>query len=150
MTNAERIAAFTAQPAVAVFGVSRSGKKFGNIACRELRAKGYRVYPIHPIATAIGSMRCYPKIADLPEHVDAALVVVPPVAALDVVRDIAAAGVRPVWLQQGADSPRVLELCRELQLEVVAGECILMYTQPTGIHRAHRWLHDVLHAASNA
>jgi hypothetical protein len=27
-----------------VIGVSRSGKKSGNLACRELRSNGYRIY----------------------------------------------------------------------------------------------------------
>ena len=146
MTTAQRIAAFVAEPAVAVVGVSRTGKGFGNLACRELRAKGYRVYPIHPIEPAIGDERAYAQITDVPERINAALVVVPPHAALDVVRDACAAGVRYVWLQQGAESTQVLALCHDLRLEVVMGQCILMYTNPTGLHRAHRWVHDLFGA----
>jgi predicted CoA-binding protein len=143
MTISDSIQAFIAQPAIAIVGVSRDGKKFGNYACRELSAKGFRVYPIHPIATTIGSTRCYARFTDLPQPVDAVLVVVPPSSALDVVRDAAAAGVRHVWLQQGAESPKVVALCRELQLDVVVGECILMYAKPGGFHRAHRFVHDL-------
>jgi len=56
LTPASRaIGQFLAQPALALalVGLSRSGKKFGNVACRELKAKGYRVYPIHPSADVI-------------------------------------------------------------------------------------------------
>ena len=150
MTTSERIAAFVAEPAIAVVGVSRDGRGFGNIACRELRVKGYRVYPIHPRVTAIGAMRCYPRIVDAIERVNAVLVVVPPHEALDVVRDAAAAGVKYVWLQQGAESPQVIALCHDLRLEVISGACILMYADPHGFHRAHRWIHDVFHRASSA
>lgn len=150
MTDRNQIEAFTAQPAMAVVGVSRKGRKFGNLACRELRAKGYRVYPIHPAATDIDGMKCYQRIADVPERVEALLVVVPPHAVLEVVRDAASAGIRRVWLQQGAESPQAVALCRELNLDVVAGECILMYARPTGFHRAHRWVHDVCAAAFGA
>jgi len=77
--------------------------------------------------------------------VNAVLVVVPPPQAVDVIRDAAAAGIRHVWLQQGAESPDVLRLGAELGLDVVAGECILMFAQPTGIHKVHRWLRQITH-----
>ena len=134
---------FVAQPALALVGLSRSGKKFGNVACRELKAKGYRLYPIHPTAGTIGGVKCYKTFADLPERVDAVLVVVPPDAAIDVVREAAASGIHHVWLQQGADSPEVLSLCDALGLTVVFGECILMFTRPNGVHNVHRWLRSV-------
>lgn len=140
MTLKEKIDQFIALPAIAIVGMSRSGKKFGNIACRELRAKGYRVYPVHPIATEIDGVRCYPSFAKLPERVNGALVVVPPHVANDVVRDAAAAGITHVWLQQGAESPDVLAVCDQLHLSTVAGECILMFADPRGIHRVHRWI----------
>ena len=141
----ERIDAFLAEPAIAVFGVSRSGRKFGNIACRHLREKGYRLYPIHPVATTIDGMTCRSRLAGLPEPVGAALVVVSPHAAGDVIRDAVAAGIKKIWLQQGAESPEVLTVCRELGVEPVAGECILMYAKPTGFHKAHQVLHRLFH-----
>lgn len=144
MTSRTAINAFLAQPTLALAGVSRSGKKFGNIALRELRAKGYRVHPLHPSADTIDGARCYRHFAELPEAVDAVLVVVPPVAALDVVRDAAGAGVHYVWLQQGSESADVLTLCRELGLITIAGECILMFADPKSYHKAHRWLWSVL------
>ena len=136
--------AFVAQPAIAVAGVSRTGKKFGNIACRELRAKGYRVYPIHPAGALIDGRRSYAAFRDLPEKVDAVLVVVPPLQAIEVVRDAAAAGIHHVWLQQGAESPDVLAACREHKLNVVAGECILMFARPTGVHKLHYWVDRIV------
>jgi uncharacterized protein len=143
MTTAERIERFIAQPAIAVVGVSRSGKKFGNVAVRELRAKGYRVFPIHPSAPAVNGVPCFRSFRDLPDKVDAALIVVPPHAALDVVRDATAARIHHVWLQQGAESPEVLALCDQLGVETVAGECILLFARPSGIHRAHHWVRRV-------
>ncbi len=35
---------------LALVGFSRSGKKFGNIAYKELTERGYQVYPVHPQA----------------------------------------------------------------------------------------------------
>jgi len=145
MTSAKSIEAFLDNPSIAVVGVSRSGKGFGNAACRSLRTKGYRVYPVNWATPTVDGIRCYSRLSDLPERVNAVLVVVPPPQAVDVIRDAAAAGIRHVWLQQGAESPDVLRLGAELGLDVVAGECILMFAQPTGIHKVHRWLRQITH-----
>jgi uncharacterized protein len=144
MASRASIETFVQQPAMALVGLSRSGRKFGNYAFRALTGKGYRVYPIHPSADAVDGARCYRSVRDAPEPVDAAVIIVPPKEAVSAVREAAAGGVRQVWLQQGAESPEVLEACRELGLDVVSGECILMFTQPTGFHRVHRWIWGVL------
>lgn len=137
------IDAFLAEQAVAIVGVSRSGRKFGNVALRTLTEKGVRVYPIHPFAQAIDGVRCYRRFSDLPEPVTAAVVVVPPSEAVQVVRTAAQAGVTKVWLQQGAESPAVLQACRDAGITAVHGECILMFGGPRGIHKVHRWMRGV-------
>jgi uncharacterized protein len=140
MKSKASIDAFIAEPAIAVVGVSRSGKGFGNVAARELRRKGYRIYPVNPQADLVDGEHCFRSITDLPAPVGAVLVVVPPERALGVAREAAAAGIRRIWLQQGAQSPQVIQLCSELGLETVAGECILMFARPTGVHKAHKWI----------
>lgn len=144
MKSKASIEAFLAEPTMAVVGVSRSGKGFGNAAARELRRKGYRVHPINPNADLIDGERCYRSLAELPEPVRALLVVVPPAQALNVVREAAKVGITRVWLQQGAESPLVNLACDELGLDVIAGECILMFAKPTGVHKAHRWISKVM------
>lgn len=131
---------FVAEPALAIVGVSRSGAKFGNAAAKTLAAKGYRVYPVHPAALEIDGFHCYPSFDALPEHVNAVLVVVPPVEALKVVQDAAKAGIHQVWLQQGAESADVLAACRAHNLSVVSGECILMFAKPASFHKLHAWI----------
>lgn len=138
--NASSVERFVSQPALALVGVSRSKRKFGNAAFRELGRRGYRVYAVHPLAEQIEGIPCYRRFVDLPEPVGALVVVVPPVQAIDVVRDAAAAGIKQIWLQQGAESPRAVEFCREKGIDVIAGECVLMYAHPGGIHKVHRWL----------
>lgn len=67
------------------------------------------------------------------------LVVVPPQPAVGVLREAAAAGLKNVWLQQGAESAEGLRLARELGLNLVAGKCVLMYAPPVrGFHGWHR------------
>lgn len=136
---------FVAQRKLALVGVSRSGGKFGNIALKTLQQKGYRVFPIHPRAESIAGERCYRDLQSLPETVEGVLVVVPPAQAEQVVRDAASAGIRRVWLQQGAESADAIRFCKENGLTVIHGECILMFAPPvTSFHRWHRWLWRVL------
>mgnify|MGYP006280457895 CR=1 FL=1 len=141
MTTSQRLVdAFLAEPVLALVGASRSGDKFGNQILRELRAQGRTVLPLHPAADAIDGVRCYAHYADLPSRPGGTIVCVSPADAVTAVRDAADAGVRRVWLQQGAESPYVANLCLELGIEAVIGSCILMFAAPKGIHRAHRAL----------
>lgn len=146
MKTSETIHTFLAQPAIAVVGVSRERHHFGNAACKTLREKGYRVYPIHRRAAEIDGMKCYSRLADLPEPVGGVLIVVPPWEAIDVIRDAAAAGITRVWLQQGAQSLEALDVCKQLGVDVVGGECILMFAHPTGVHKAHQIVRRVFHS----
>jgi len=145
MTTRAAIDDFISQKTLAVVGVSRSGKKFGNAASRELRAKGYRLFPVHPTAESIDGESCYTSLAELPEPVGGVLVVVPPTETEKVVRDAAAAGIRRIWMQQGAQSAAAIKFCEEQGLSVVHGECILMFAEPVqGGHRFHRWIWRLL------
>lgn len=138
--SAAAIEDFISQRSLAVVGVSRSGKKFANAAFKELRSKGYAVFPVNPAAESVEGERCYPNLANLPARVDGAVVIAPREQALQVVRDAVAAGIRRVWLQQGAESQVAIDACREAGISVIAGECILMFAgSGHWIHRAHRF-----------
>ncbi len=122
---------------IAIVGVSRDGDKFGNTAFAELAARGYQVFPVHPTAQEILGARCYPNLTALRGQVDGALVVVPPQQAAPVLREAASIGLKNVWLQQGAESPEVLTLARDLGLNLVAKKCVLMYAPP--VRSFHAW-----------
>jgi hypothetical protein len=48
-------------------------------------------------------------------------------------------------LQQGAESEAAAKLAAELGLDLVQGECILMYASPArGFHRLHRGMWRIL------
>jgi predicted CoA-binding protein len=145
MTTKAAIDRFVEGRTLAIVGVSAKGKGFGNAACTELKARGYRVLPVHPTATTIQGQACSRSLAELPERVENLLVVVAPDAAERVVREAAGAGIRRVWLQQGAESAAVIKACEEQGLEAVHGHCILMFAgKPGGFHKFHRWLWGVL------
>ena len=146
MTTRREIDEFLAQKTLAIAGVSRSGKKFGNMILKDLPRLGYRLLPIHPEAAEVGGVRAYPSFAALPEPVGGVIVVVPPAQAERVVKEAAAQGIRRVWLQQGAESPEAVKFCEENGISVVHGECVLMYPKPSSswVHGAHRWVWELI------
>lgn len=124
---------------IAVVGVSRSGKKFGNSIYTELKQRGYQVFIVHPEAQEIGGERCYPNLAALAGQVDGVLICVSPKQASQALRDAVAAGIKSIWIQQGGDSLEVLATAHELGVAPITGKCILMYAQPVGsFHGWHR------------
>ena len=130
---------FTQCKRLAVVGVSRGGKKFGNAILTELKARGFQTYPVHPEAGEINGEKCYPNLAALAGQADGVVVCVKPYAAVSVVREAAAAGIRQVWLQQGAQSPEAVAEGQKLGLSVVAGRCALMYLgEVRSFHAFHR------------
>ena len=132
---------FLAQRSIAVVGVSASGRGFGNMAVRELRARGCEVTVVHPRATDVDAVPCVHSLAELPPGVTAVLLVTPPGETARLVREAEAAGIRRVWMQQGAESAEAIAFCEQHGVSVVHHECVLMF--PPGaafVHRAHRFL----------
>lgn len=64
---------------VAIVGASTSPKKFGYVITDMLLKQGYagRVYPINPSASEICGLPSYPSLADVPDEVDVATIVLP-------------------------------------------------------------------------
>jgi len=145
MTSMAAVGGFLGQQTLAVVGVSRSRRKFGNIVFRSLKEKGYRVLPVNPNVESVEGERCYPSLAALPEPVGGAVLVVPPPETEQVVREAAAAGIRHIWMQQGAESDAAIRYCEDEGLNLVHGECIMMFAEPVGFgHRLHRLLWGLL------
>jgi len=141
MENAKQ--AFLAEKRIAVVGVSRTSG-FGNIAFRELTKKGYQVYGVNRNAATAEGVTCYRSLDELPEPVGAVLAVVPPAETEKVVSDCARLGIKRIWMQQGAQSAEAVRLCNEAGISEVHGACILMYADPTSVHRFHRWVWGIL------
>lgn len=135
---------FIAQKTLAILGVSRSGKNFGNMVFKELSGKGYTLHPIHPEADSLEGVKAYQDLASLPEKVGGAILVIPPAETEKAVHQAATAGISRVWMQPGAESPEAIRYCQDHQISVIHGECIMMYTSDGGIHKFHRWVWKLL------
>jgi len=145
MTSKASVEAFVRGKTFALVGASASGKRFGCMAIEELRKRGYRVLAVHPRAETIQGEPAFRSLADLPEKVDGVIVVVPPAESEKVVREARDAGIGRAWLQQGAESQAAIEICEKGGMDVVHGECILMFARPVGfLHGMHRWIWGLL------
>ena len=145
MTRKSSVENFLSQRTLAIVGVSRSGKKFGNMIFKELSEKGFKLLPINPNAERIGEYTCYGNLNSLPEPVGGLIIVVPPSQTEQIVKDAAVAGIKRVWMQQGSESKEAIEYCEKNGISVVAGECILMFAEPTAFfHRLHRSIWKIL------
>jgi uncharacterized protein len=137
MTSKAVVEDFVAQKTLAIVGVSRGGQKFGNMAYRELKTKGYKLYPIHPEAETLEGDRAYKDFSSLPEKVGGVVIVVSPAQTEKIVRQAVAAGIPRVWMQQGSESEAAVQFCKENNVAEVHGECIMMYGIGTGLHGFH-------------
>ncbi|OHD74753.1 MAG: hypothetical protein A2177_10265 [Spirochaetes bacterium RBG_13_68_11] len=99
------------------------------------------MFPVNPNATTIGGEKCYPSVGALSGKVGGVLVFTPPAHTEKVVREAVAAGIRRIWIQQGAASPAALRFCADNKLPAVTKQCILMYAEPVAsFHAFHRWV----------
>jgi uncharacterized protein len=142
--DTETVGRFLTGRRIAVVGASDDQRNFGRTVYTALRDHGYDVVAVNPNAEAVAGDPCHPEIAAVPGSIDGAVVMVNQDRAADVVRACATAGVRRVWLfqgigAQGAVSDEAVQLCRDHDIEVVAGACPLMFLEPVGwFHRLHR------------
>jgi uncharacterized protein len=145
MTTKTAVEDFISQRTLAIVGVSRGGKKFGNAIFRELKEHGYKLYPIHPEADTLEGEPAYKDFKSLPEKVDGVIVVVPPAQTEKIVRDAVSAGIKRIWMQQGAESEAAVRFCQENGIAEVHGECINMFAHDTAtFHKFHRGIWKLL------
>ena len=141
MNKRSLIREFLSERRLALVGISRSGRKFGNSIFKDLNGKGYSIYPVHPEASTIQGKACYPGIADLPDKVGGVILVIPPAETEKVVRDVVKAGIPRVWMQQGSESEEAVRYCEANGVQVISGECVMMFAEPAAFpHRLHRWI----------
>lgn len=145
MTKQTAVREFLSQKNIAIYGVSLSGKKFGNSILRELTKKGYQVYGINPKAKNGGERQIYPNLGSLPGPVSGIVTVVPPTQTEQVIKEATKSGIKQVWMQQGSESEIAIQFSKEQGINVIAGECILMFAEPVGLmHKLHGWMWKLL------
>jgi len=110
----------------AVVGASRNPKKYGHQVYKDLRNAGYRVYPVNPNTNEILGDKCYPTLETLPIKPDVADLVVPPKITEQVIETCNKLGIKKVWMQPGSESETAISFCRENEIDVIHGVCVMV------------------------
>ncbi len=125
---------------IGVIGASDSKSKFGCFAYRELKNRGYRLYPVNSSRKYIDGDECFQSTHLFPGNVKNILIILPPLNTENLVREIDPSVIEMVWMQNGAESDEAVRTCRDKGIEVIYGQCILMHAKPVrSYHLLHRW-----------
>ncbi|HUX96036.1 MAG TPA: CoA-binding protein [Bacteroidales bacterium] len=138
MASLKQIEEFMGATPIALAGVSRNPKKFGQAAFRELRDKGLEVIPVNPYAEEIYGVKVYKDILSVPPEVKGVIIMTRKDQTAGVIREAKSRGIKNIWIQQMADSKEALAELKGSDLNYITGECVLMHYKPNGIHNFHK------------
>ena len=117
---------FLSQEVFAIVGASRDRSKYGNKVYRDLREKGFKVYPVNPNTSEVEGDTCYPDIISLPQKPDVVNTVVPPKVTEEIVKQCKVLGINRVWMQPGSESEEAIGFCEENGIKVVHSQCAMV------------------------
>ncbi|MDX9907720.1 MAG: CoA-binding protein [Bacteroidales bacterium] len=134
---------FTETRRFALVGLSRDPKKFSRSVFKELTQKGYQILPVNPNMDDVEGVKCYHDLSELPGDVKHALFMTPKAQTATEVSKAISLGMTHLWLQQGTETREAADLAAGKNIKLVNGACIMMHTNPAGVHNFHRFLSKI-------
>lgn len=133
--TSEAASTFLASERIAVTGVSRNPEGHGgNTVYKRLRDRGYDVFAVNPNADEVEGDRCYHRLADIPDGVDAVVMATAPESVGATMRECVDLGITQTWMHRafgaGSVDEEAVAYGREHGVTVIDGGCPLMY-EPT-------------------
>jgi uncharacterized protein len=144
----EKVQDFLSLKRIAVAGVSRNPEKgaAANAIYNKFKNSGYQVFAVNPLAETVEGDTCFQNLKAIPDGVGGVVIVTPPHAAEDVLKQCIELGISRVWMHRsfgaGSVSVDAIKLCAENDITVIAGACPLMYLQP--IDFGHKLIKGIL------
>jgi predicted CoA-binding protein len=111
---------------VAVVGATDNPSKYGYVIYRDLKRKGFKVFPVNPRRERVDGDPAYRSLRDLPEPPTIVNIVVPPKVTAKILKDCLELGYRNVWLQPGAESPETMTFLQKHDFQYLANACIMV------------------------
>ena len=121
---------------VAVVGASSSPGKVGHDIFVNILKGGYTgtLYPVNPKAKSIASVRAYPDIQDIPDPIELAIIILPPIHAETAIKHAIDKGVKAVVIvsagfkEVGGEGleieRRIVAMCRDAGVRMVGPNCL--------------------------
>ena len=143
LSEARSLAPLLYPGSVAVTGVRRDGSGVGAAVLHSIGSGGFtgQLCVVHPEAEAVDGVTAFPRLTDVPFHLDLVVVAVPAERVLDTIRDAASAGASSaVVISSGFEElggvgkeiqHEMLRLARDHSMRLVGPNCLgLMSNSP--------------------
>lgn len=114
---------------IAVVGATDDPFKFGGKIYRDLKRKGYRVFPVNPTRQTVDGDPAYATLADLPDAPDIIDVVVPAEVGISIAEQANDLGYRRIWYQPGSESSTIIDYLEKNEFDYLAGPCIMVHSK---------------------
>ena len=136
MKAAAGLAPLLAPNTIAVIGASRRKGTIGHQILENLISYGFAgaVFPVNPHARSICAVRAYPSIADVPDPVDMAVIVVPKEQVLDIAEQcgrahvkglvVISAGFREIGDEGAARETKLMDIVRTHGMRMIGPNCM--------------------------
>lgn len=115
---------------VAVVGATDARHKFGSTIYRDLKGKGFTVYPVNRRRSTVDGDPAYPDLASLPVTPTIVNIVVPPEQTMKVVEQARELGLGNIWIQPGAADDAVHDYVNRHGMNAIIDACIMVQARP--------------------
>lgn len=110
-----------AQKRFAVVGATDNPEKYGNQIFKNLKSRGYEVYPVNPRLKSLEGDTCYASLSEVPVKIDVVDFVVPPKVTEEILKECKSLGLSRIWLQPGSESEAAIAYCQDNGMKVAYG-----------------------------
>jgi uncharacterized protein len=110
---------------IAVVGLSSKKYRASHGVAEYMQKRGYRIIPVNPNETEVLGEKAYPRLEDVPEHVDIVDIFRRSEFVPEIVESAIRIGARGVWMQEGVIHSEAAERARSAGLFVIMNACIL-------------------------
>jgi predicted CoA-binding protein len=110
---------------IAVVGLSNKRARPSYGVAEYMQHQGYRIIPVNPNESEVLGEKCYPRLEDIPEHVDIVDIFRRSELVAPVVESAIRIGASAVWMQEGVIDQVAARKAKAAGLAVVVDRCIL-------------------------
>lgn len=114
---------------IAVVGATDDPSKYGYVIYRDLKRKGFTVFPVNPQRDSVDGDQAFATLADMPQKPTIVNMVVPPEITIQILQQCLDLGLLNIWLQPGAESPEVMTFLQEHDFNYLANACIMVQSR---------------------